>query len=192
MCEPTTLFIASTAFSALTTFAQYQGAQDQAKAQTAFQQQQAEENERFAEQNRLAALRSFEDQTSQEQLRLKQTRESASVELQDIQRSKLEAQGQALASSDFAGTNIDLLLGDFERQEANFRSTVGRQLEFETLQFSENLRGLNAQAEDRINSVRPFVAQPVSYPSLTGAVAGFGAQTVGNFNTFKPTFGKGK
>ncbi len=182
MCEPT--LAASLALSALTTYVEFQGAADAADAQEDFNRQQVEENNRMMQQNRIAALRSFEDQTTQEQIRLMQTNEAASEDIQENRRQALEAQGRASASSEAAGTNLDILLGDFLRQDANSRNIISRQLEFEKQQSTANLSGIQAQAEDRINSTTPFIPQPVSHPSLAGAVAGFGIKATNAIDRF--------
>jgi len=52
------------------------------------------------------------------------------------------------------------------------------------MQTEAELRGSELQAQGRVDSVRPYMAQPVSYPSLMGAALRVGADSFSAYNSY--------
>jgi len=182
MCDALT---ASIAFSALSTASQYQGQKQNANAQRANQQAQATENQRFMTANAKAANEAFFDQAAQENLRLTQVNTQQSQEIAAVQRDKLERQGTAQATSESAGTSLEMLMNDYNRAEGRYRNDARTQFDMEAQQAQMNIKGFRARAESRTNNVRPFIQKQISNPSLAGSLASFGASAASSYGTYK-------
>ncbi|GEM_PF-6407133 len=177
MCEPisaSTAFYASMAFSALTTGVQYMAQQQAANAENDFNAQQQAQGEANAK----SALIFNQNQETSKALEQQQ---ADSFETQRIHRERLQKQGTAVSSVQSQGTSIDQLMAEYDQQEANYRSALKQEAEFKKRQSQANMQGYAAQYKDRVAS---YAYNPVSGPSLAGAVAGLGTQAVGAYATF--------
>ena len=140
MCEPASamtasqMFYSSLAMSAATTGLNYYAQSEQAEAQNEYKQKRAEET-------RENAMESFRQQTNQEQLRVVQEQESATQEQQKNMLKQRKAAGEALASSQSAGVNVESLMDDYMRAEGNYRSAMDQQLGYTRQQLRENIKG---------------------------------------------------
>lgn len=86
-------------------------------------------------------MESFRQQTNQEQLRVVQEQESAAQEQQKNMLKQRKAAGEALASSQSAGVNVESLMDDYMRAEGNYRSAMDQQLGYTRQQLRENIKG---------------------------------------------------
>jgi hypothetical protein len=173
MCSP--LAAASLAFSALTTGIEYAAQSAQADATNDYQRQVSAINRR----NTLEAYRSS---INQETARALQSEASAVNQIEQGISQRRRAMGTALASSESAGLSFDALLGDYLRQEGNFKSQIVQQLDWERQQSQENMKGYQAQANDRLAS---YTFQPATGPSLAASLAGFGEKALGTYNAHR-------
>jgi len=175
MCEPATISLAlgglAIATSAATGIVSYVGQSQQASAQASYQAQLAQARNQEILQNAQLAQESYLQQAQQLNLRQQQEDEKTS---QSIQQTRLEA-AQARATtrvaageSGVAGLSVDNLLRDFYRQEDVFNESVRRNRDFSRLQTQEDIKGLQAQAQGRTASVRPYTPEPVVRPNLLG------------------------
>lgn len=176
MCEPATISLAlgglAIATSAATGIVSYIGQSQQAEAQASYQAQLAQARNQEIVENAQLAQESYLQQAHQLNLRQQQEDERAS---QDIQQTRLEAaQARAMTrvaagESGVAGLSVDNLLRDFYRQEDVFNESVRRNRDFSRLQTQEDMKGLRAQAQGRIASVRPYLPEPIIRPNLLGS-----------------------
>ncbi|WP_337996265.1 virion core protein, T7 gp14 family [Oleispirillum naphthae] len=157
MCEPstTTLLVASLALSAASMAAGVVGQQKQAKAQ-----------ERYIKDSAVAANGAARENYAQINQNLAQKEAVASQKIQEEQKRRLQAQGTAIATSDASGQSFDMLLDDYSRQEAGYRSTVERQLKWDQEQAEIDKEGYEAQAQNRITSA---IGSGVKQPDYLGA-----------------------
>ena len=176
MCEPATISLAlgglAIITSAATGIASYVGQSQQANAQASYQAQLAQARNQEILQNAQLAQDSYLRQAQQVNLRQQQEDEKSS---QDIQQTRLDA-AQARATTRVAtgeagvsGLSVDNLLRDFYRQEDVFNESVRRNRQFSSQQSQEDMKGLQAEAQSRIASVRPYLPEPVVRPNLLGS-----------------------
>ena len=130
-----------------------------------------------------SARESFRNQASDTNLRIQQEQEAAvDAKINNAKRAA-EARGTARASSGqagVAGLSVDSLLADFYRQEAGFRFVTDSNLSDTVEQSQREMKGLQATARSRENSLRPEAV-----PGYLGAGLRIGAQTVSAFDQYK-------
>lgn len=177
MCEPTTgtLLASQIVFAALSTGAQYMAAMEEADNHNSYMRQRQEQTT----ENALAAYR---NETTQETNRLLQEDQAASQELQEIRKQSRKQAGEAMASSNAMGTNLDYLLEDYLREEANYKSAVRQELHWKRQQSDFNMKSYQSNAQSRINST---VYQPQSKPSAVAHLATLGLKTAGAYQDYK-------
>ena len=121
-------------------------------------------------QSALIANRSAEQAFARQQealgAQLKESRASKAQEKQAATIRSLQAKG-ALKASGRAGLTVDLLLQDQERQTANFRESINQALESASRQYTRNVRGLEANRDNRQNQLQSNINQAYNQvPSL--------------------------
>ncbi len=175
MCNPATAVLALGALSIVTSVAtgviQYVGQQQQAESQAQYQSALMQARNQEIQDNTAIANESFLQQTQQINLRQQQEDEKASQDIQQVQIEAAKARATARVSAGEAGVSglsVDSLLADYYRQEDVFRESVRRNRQLGRLQSREDIKGLKAQAEGRIASVRPYVPEPIVRPSFLG------------------------
>ena len=182
MCDAASATIA--AVSALGSAVSYVGAQEQSNQQAAYQNRMAEERNRQMLENAESANDAAIEEYYQQNLRQQQEAEAASDEVQRVQIEKLQKMGTAIASSD---GQLGALYADFQRQEANYKESVRRNFDMTTLQILQQKRTTEAKAQDRINSVTPYISQPISGPSLLGLGMGVGKAGINGYAHHRTT-----
>ena len=96
----------------------------------------------------------------------------------------LTAAGEAGVS----GLSVSALMDDFTRQEVQYRFQTSTQLESERDQTNAEIGNAQATAEGRTQSLKPYQAQPVQYPSLLGAGLRVGADVAGQaYSAYRST-----
>lgn len=204
MCEPVTIagltmtasqtmFAASMGISALSAASGYFGQVQSANAQAEYQAETSAQRDRQIAANAEAANAAYVEQAAAENIAQAQRSESASLELQDLQRQRIRAEGTARATSESAGLSLEALLADFSREEARYRDSVTRQLKFDADESRRRLQGFEAQAADRARSIQPYTPQPIQQPNTLGAalqVAGAGFDAFNRFSTRDPDTGR--
>ena len=140
MCEPAT--IAMLALTVASTTATYVGQERQARSQTRYYKQAAEEGQKLA-------LESLAVESSQLALRSKQEAEAKSQAVQKTQTDYLRAKSTAKVASGesgVSGTSIDQLLADFDFQEDLEVSAIKTNASYAEQQLSMEKLGLRGQA----------------------------------------------
>jgi len=146
---------------------------------------QAAANQQY--QSALIANRSAEQAFAAQQealaAQLKESRASKAQEKQAATIRGLQARG-AVKASGRAGLTIDLLLQDQERQTANFRESINQALESASRQYTRNVRGLEAQRDNRRNQLTSNINQAYNQiPTLGSTLLNVATQGLGNYLT---------
>ena len=171
---------------------------EQAIAQAEYQNRQVTRNNEYILQNRDNAIAAL---TSDRQALVSQERQQSIATALDIQQKRMEAMRArgSLAASEKSGANLETLMGDYFRQEAQYRQITSQNAAFATAQRVRQNEALVTTANSRINEARPYEAAPfqsptlpapVSGPSLLGTVLSGAtgvANTVSSRSTFDPT-----
>ena len=169
------LFLGSLGLTAATGFAQRSAAQSAANQQyqSALIANRSAEQAFAAQQEALAA-------------QLKESRASKAQEKQAATIRGLQTKG-AIKASGRAGLTVDLLLQDQERQTANFRESINQALESASRQYTRNVRGLEAQRDDRRNQLQSNVNQAYNQiPSLGSVLLNVATQGLSTYGQLKP------
>jgi hypothetical protein len=175
MCEPATISLAlgglAIVTSAATGIVSYIGQSQQAAAQAQYQTQVAQARNQEIMDNAKLAQESYLRQAQQLNLRQQQEDEKAGQDIQQTQREAAQARATvrvAAGESGIAGLSVDNLLRDFYRQEDVFNESVRRNRDFSRLQSQQDMLGLQAEAQGRIASIRPYIPEPIVRPNLLG------------------------
>jgi len=191
MCEPvstTTMLYASLAMSAASAGMSYMQQSQQASDQADYQNRQAAAQESYRQENARRANSAYIEEAAGVQQQLVEKEIASGQEIEDLQEERLREQGALMANSEAAGLSMELLTADFHRQEAGYRDRASLQMELDSKQAQQTIKGFRAKAEDRGNSVRPYIPEPVSQPSLAGAglqFAGGAVSAYGKYGTKK-------
>lgn len=138
MCDPVSLAVAAAAVGTASSLAQ-------ARAQ----EEAADENEKQAT---TAAIQQYKN-VEQRQL---QEREATAASIRNVVRESQQARGAlqaGAAGGGVAGKTIEALYADFERQQTENTATKMQQLRFAELDLASQRLGIQAQQQDRFNSV---------------------------------------
>jgi len=121
------------------------------------QTQAANEQNRYYEENRQNALRSFENQQNQSVLRQSQENEAAAQQKFDASLENRRAQATAKVAAGEAGVSglsVEAIQRDIASGAARYGDRVDQQTEWTQAQLQAQKAGQSYQAVDRINSVR--------------------------------------
>jgi hypothetical protein len=169
MCNPLLLAAGTFAVSAASTMSQVKG-----------QQQMFQQNAQLANQN---AVRMYAD-TNQ---RMIQEQQSATLNKMDLARDARAARATAAAGageSGVSGLSVDALMREFYGREASYTDRVDHQTDWTMLQMNNEMRGIQAQAKDRINSV-----QRPNFFDAGLRIAGAGLGATGTYYDMKAKMG---
>ena len=138
----------------------------------------------------LIANRSAEQAFARQQealgAQLKESRASKAQEKQAATIRSLQARG-AVKASGRAGLTVDLLLQDQERQTANFRESINQALESASRQYTRNVRGLEAQRDNRRNQLQSNINQAYNQvPSLGSTLLNVATQGLTSYASLLP------
>jgi len=179
MCEPvsisaSTAALVSTGVSAASAVTSFVGQSVAADAQAEAQQERVNQQAEIARE-------SFIQDAFLENQRLAQQREQAAQESQKTSEQALEKKSQARVSageSGVSGLNVDALVRDFERQEAEFRSSMQQNVDARAAQAERRKDALRTKAQGRIANIP---TQPISSPSPLGAALKIGGAAASQF-----------
>lgn len=146
-----------------------------------FKAQQAQYNAQLAafQANAESAGKSYQDQTSQEGLRMQQTQAAAVDKKMELYKEALRNQGTTLASSEGGGLSEEMLLQDIERQRADYSDIVGYNLRNEMQQSQMNMKGMHAEA-----TTRGMAGNPGLGPSRLGLGIGLAGAALGAYDNY--------
>lgn len=167
MCDPITLV--GFALSAAASVVEFQG-----------QSNAAAQQNRMYEQNRLNALRAFEDTQNARNMRIAQEQEAAATEKFDTSleaRSARATSEVAAGESGVSGLSIEGLARDFAGKEQRVKDRIDVQTDWTTAQLQAEKRGDSFQALDRINSVKRAEKPNFAAAGLKIAAAGLNSYT---------------
>jgi len=158
----------------------YQQAAEAAKKKQQQENRMVEAQNETIRQNSALANAAFINDSKQ--LQNRQAEEAAAaaarehgvgVEAEKTKSTAIVAAGEAGVS----GLSVNALLTDYTRQEVDYRFQSQTQLENQRKQTEAELTGAQYTAQGRVDSVKPYMAQPVAYPSLMGAALRVGADS---------------
>jgi hypothetical protein len=168
MCDPVSF--AGFAIGAASQVTSYMSASAEAKTQN-----------QLAENNRIEANRAASDQYASIQERMLQERAAAGRELETANKDAAKARATASVTSGEAGVSgisVDSLIADYNAQQGQFERTNEQNLKMTQDSLRDQLKGVKANAEGRINSVQK-VAKPSLAPFAIG-IAGSGLDAYTN------------
>lgn len=177
------------AAQAYTTYEQREGAEAQEK----YQSRSAEAQKAAVEQNYALAKASASEQSKALQARLVQEGEATVSETRQAQIEGARARATARVAAGEAGVSglsVDALMRDFFSQEATYRDALRTNYGFTSEQIESEMKGVHSQAEGRVQSVRPYMKQPVSKPSYLTAALNIGGNALSTYermNRKRPT-----
>lgn len=174
MCPPV-LLAASLAISLAAGVAGHMAQQAQSDAQVKYQEALGNAHNEAAVNNANSAIREQVEQAAAERTAQMQEQEATSRELFNLQIERLKAQGEAAASSEAAGNAYDMLMADYNRQEAQKKDVLQEQLKMQGVQHDFTVSGGRDRADSRIKAQQGFTASPVSQPSWGLTALGIGA-----------------
>jgi hypothetical protein len=182
----TTIAIVMTIVSVVMSIAaaavQYYQAQQAAEAQRRNQEAMMRAQDAAIAQNAALANKAYMEETKALQERQRQSDEAAVIKEQDVAVAAGQARSTALAAAGEAGVSglsVNALMDDFTRQEVDYRFQSRTQLGYERDQTQREMQAAQIQGEGRVQSMKPYQAQPVQYPSLLGAALRVGADVGG-------------
>jgi hypothetical protein len=175
MCEPSTLFVISTALSA----AQAAQGHAQANANADFQEEQQQENFK-----RTKALADLDAAAQGDALRSRQAQEAEAraAAVQSVNIEGQQAIGSAVAAAGdagAAGNAVAFLLATFARDEEEFQNITARNATFTDLSFDANIKGIGRQRSGRIEAARP---QGVTRPNFFNALLRVGGDALSAYS----------
>lgn len=168
MCELATAMAVIGAGSSL---AQYQGQRQQARQQANYQAQAS-----VAERARF-----LQEQTSI-RMREAQQQEATNKELGEIAMKSREAVSRARTSAGeagVAGASVDALMDDYMRQEANYRTTLLRQQEFQNINTGLAMSDAGFRSQNNLIGIN----RPINRPSFLTAALGAASGAASGYRT---------
>lgn len=163
---------ASLAIAAASGAASYQASSSSAKAQMAYQRNQQRAHNEAAQQNAQSAIKEQVEASAAERVAQMQDTQAAEEKIFDNKKDRLQAQGQAVASSMADGTAFDQLVRDYLRTEARIKDVTKQQLAMQNVQRDFTVSGYKDRAQGRIDAQQGFIPAPVNQPSWGLAALG--------------------
>jgi hypothetical protein len=171
--------------------AQYMAQQQAAEANRKNQEAQMRAQDAAIAANAALANKAYMENTKALQERQVQADEAAANKQQQVGVQTAQAKSTALTAAGEAGVsglNVNALMSDFTRQEADYRFQSDTQLGHEHDQTNAEISAAQIQGEGRTQSMKPFQTTPIQYPSLLGAGLRVGADVAGQAaNAYRST-----
>lgn len=151
---------------------QWQQSADQVIMQNEYQGGLAEYQNKLLLVAAVDAEQGFGEEAAAVNMRVMEEEEAASQEMQDVERAAAERVGQALASSELSGLNLEAVLTDTWRQRSRYRNAVQTNLDITKRQAEREKEGLRAGTDRKINSfgLTPAAPTSVNFPSYSPVV----------------------
>ena len=176
--------IISIAVSVASAAVAYQQAQQNAQNQARTQKEMVEAQNETIRQNSALANAAYINDTKQLQNRQQEEAAAAYAREHGVQLEAEKTTARAITAAGEAGVSglsVSALIDDYTRQEVDYRFQSQTQLENQRKQTESQLRGEQIQGQGRVDSVKPYMPQPVSYPSLLGAALRVGSDAAGAY-----------
>ena len=174
--------VASFGIQAVSTYSAYQSE----KAQYQVEAQQADEQNRYYERNKREAIKSQIEQSAQTGNRLRQEDKGRAEESMQIDQMAAADRATALMTAGengVSGLSVSGLISEFYAKQGTAKAQIAAEGKMARQQANVDLKGIEAQAEDRIRSVRK-AAKPIK-PSHLSAVLGIAGAGLGSYNGYK-------
>ncbi|QIO59223.1 virion core protein, T7 gp14 family [Rhizobium leguminosarum] len=142
----------------------------------------AEDQNRLYRENAARANQTARDQMFQTQQRMLQEQEKGAAEKMDTVREAREAKATATVAAGEAGVSglsVDALLAEFDGRAAAANDRTDQNTEWTLSQLNNEMKGIRANAEDRINSVQRAAAPSFFNTGLK--IAGVGLDSYNDF-----------
>lgn len=142
----------------------------------------AEQQNQFYRDNAARANKAAQEQMFQTQQRMFQEQATAAEEKIDNSREARAAKATAevaAGEANVSGLSVDALLKEFTAQESRYNDRTDQNTEWALNQLQDEVRGIRANAEDRINSV-----QRAAKPSFFNTGLTIAAQGLGSYNDY--------
>ncbi len=177
MCGPAALLATSLIVSAAGTAITYQGEQEQATSTAQYQKKAAQEGQALAKQQ-------YDINIAQENKKQQQETEAQAQQTTQVRKEAAQARAQARVSASAAGVsglNVDSLIADYDRQEANSIYSINRNREFGLQQSELNKQTIRTQGMAQLSSTR---FKPIFGPSLSGTLTGAVSSGIGDYAAY--------
>jgi hypothetical protein len=184
----TIIAVASIAVAVASTAASLYAQSEQTAGQNHYQKAVQRQRDSEIAENYKLSIATMHDQHKNVQDRIRQEGEAAVTEEQRnaTEAAKARATSRTAAGeAGVAGLNVDALMGDFLHQEAGYRYGVRRNLEISTDQLSAEMEGFRAGAQGRVNSISPYMREPVGTPSYLSETLKIGGKGLEAYDRFK-------
>jgi hypothetical protein len=138
----------------------------------------AEQQNRLYRENAMRANENARQQMFDTQQRMIQEQEAGASEKIDTMREAREARATAEAAAgeaNVSGLSVEALMREFSGREAAFNDRVDQSTDWSMRQLNNEMRGVRANAEDRINSVQRAAKPSFFDAGLRIAGAGLGS-----------------
>ena len=155
-----------------------------AKAQEDYQQRLAAQRNEQMVKNAELATKAYNQNVQMMNIRRQQEAAASEREKINIQREALRRQstaGLAAGESGAAGVSLSMLYDDFSRSQAEYTAMIDREESMKQQQYDYQNLAFQQETQARIDSVTPFVAQPIAQPDYFGAIAGAGSSLYGGY-----------
>lgn len=177
--------LASLVIGAATSMASAEQQRQQAEAQSEYQSAQAAEYARVSDLNNKAAVQEYVNQSAAERINQMQEQQATSEKIQETQREALEKKGSMLASTNAAGGALNMLMADFDRQEAVRKDSFRQQYDMNTAGHEINIAGMRDTAQNRINSQAKFISPGASSSnSFLSTALGIGSAAISAYGQY--------
>ena len=188
MCEPvsaSTMMMGSLAMSAGQAVMGFASQSAAANQKQDYENRKAAAQEKYRQENARNANAAFIEEAAGINQQLVEKEVAEGQEVEDMQKQRLRETGSLAANSQAAGLSAQLLAADFYRQEAGYRDRSSLQMEMDQMQAQQQVKGFSAKRQSRANSVQAYIPEPVSRPSIGGAVAGFAGDAFSSYGTYQ-------
>lgn len=197
MCNPVVVPIAMMVIGTASAVAQHMQTDAQMRSQNEYQKLQAEQYTKAAHLNNQAAIQEYVEQSAAERIHQMQEQEAAADAVAEQQKERLRNQGTMMASSNAAGVAMDLLMGDYARQEAANKERIRTQYANTAVNADTALVSYRNKAQNRINSQQDYVytqhgsgAFAANTLGTALAIGGAGIKAWGAYEGAKSKIGK--
>jgi hypothetical protein len=194
MCDPVSLTVASVALAAGSAGLSIHGQQQQQMTKEG-QKRQMSENERVMAANRKQATEAFISQVRQENLGKQQEQETLALKRDEYSTDAMQAQATArvaAADAGVGGQSLEMLLGDFNRQEAMFMGKLLTNQQFAEQNREERITGYGDQFENRYNSVAPYQPGPVAPVDFISPILGIASSGLNTYTSARRGTNEGR
>lgn len=152
-----------------------------AEANAEYQGEMQQMYKEVAEKNAKMAIQEYGEQSAAENVALGQSQEAAAREKLQIRKERLQKMGTAMASSEAAGQALQYLMGDFYRQEANYREAVTRQYDLDKVNTGIRKGNARAVANNRGQSYQRYIGQDTPGPNLMATALQIGGSALNSY-----------